>query len=304
MKINESFGPPSENDVVDETRRMESEVLTQLKSEFLEFVTQTRERLRLVSESLSELDREYMIQPQIIDQPVSVAEQLEAEPIVETEATPIQSETPEPTFESDSSVETDDTPVISRDLRYVAIGASTGGPGAIFDMLAAIGRRPKLGFAVVQHIADGFEPALTEWLTAELGIDVAVARHGEHLEMGMVRIAPGDHHLSIERGGKLVLDRHGAPVGGHRPSVEVLFKSLLEQPTQRVAAVLLSGMGSDGAAAMAELRAANVLTVAQDEGSCAVFGMPRAAIEGRAAALALAPSQIGRLLARVRGGQR
>ena len=94
MKINESFGPPSEHDVVDETRRMESEVLTQLKSEFLEFVTQTRERLRLVSESLSELDREYMIQPQIIDQPVSVAEQLEAEPIVETEATPISRRLP------------------------------------------------------------------------------------------------------------------------------------------------------------------------------------------------------------------
>ena len=202
-----------------------------------------------------------------------------------------------------SSVETDDTPVISRELRYVAIGASTGGPGAIFDMLAAIGRPPKLGFAVVQHIADGFETALTEWLAAELGIDVAVARHGEQLEMGSVRIAPGDQHLTIDRGGRLLLDRHGAPVGGHRPSVEVLFKSLLAQPARRVAAVLLSGMGSDGAAAMAELRLADVLTVAQDEGSCAVFGMPRAALEGRAAALVLAPPQIGRFLARAGGGQ-
>jgi two-component system chemotaxis response regulator CheB len=203
-----------------------------------------------------------------------------------------------------SSVETDDTPVISRELRYVAVGASTGGPGAVFDMLAAIGRRPRLGFAVVQHIAEGFEPALTEWLAAELGIDVAVARHGELLRAATVRVAPGDHHLSIDRGGRLRLDRQAAPVGGHRPSVEVLFRSLLEQPANRVAAVLLSGMGSDGATAMAELRAANVLTVAQDEASCAVFGMPRAAIEGRAAALALAPPQIGRLLARARGGQR
>ena len=79
MKINETFGPPSEQDVVDEPSRVETEVLTQLKSEFLEFVTQTRERLRLVSESLSELDREYMIQPPIIDQPVSVPQQPEAE---------------------------------------------------------------------------------------------------------------------------------------------------------------------------------------------------------------------------------
>jgi two-component system chemotaxis response regulator CheB len=203
-----------------------------------------------------------------------------------------------------SSVDDDDTPVISRELRFVAIGASTGGPGALFDLLAAIGRRPKLGFAVVQHIAEGFEPALTEWLAEELGIDVAVAGHGEHLRVGTVRVAPGDHHLSIDGGGRLRLDRSGALVGGHRPSVEVLFKSLLGQPANRVAAVLLSGMGSDGAAAMAELRAANVLTVAQDEASCAVFGMPRAAIERRAAALALAPPQIGRLLARAGGGQR
>lgn len=204
----------------------------------------------------------------------------------------------------DASGEDDDTPVISRELRYVAIGASTGGPGAVFDLLAAVGRRPKLGFAVVQHIAEGFESAFTDWLAAELGIDVAVARHGEHLKIGTVRIAPGDHHLSVDHGGRLRLDRRAAPVGGHRPSVEVLFRSLLGQPANRVAAVLLSGMGSDGAGAMAELRGANVLTVAQDESSCAVFGMPRAAIERRAAAVTLAPPQIGRLLVRAGGGAR
>lgn len=203
-----------------------------------------------------------------------------------------------------TTAEADDTRVISRELRYVAIGASTGGPGAVFDLLAAIGRRPCLGFAVVQHIAEGFESALTEWLAAELGIDVAVARHGERLKTGTVRIAPGDHHLSIDRSGRLRLDRRGSPVSGHRPSVEVLFKSLLGQPANRVAAVLLSGMGTDGAEAMAELRAANVLTVAQDEASCAVFGMPRAAIERRAACFALAPPQIGRLLARAGGALR
>lgn len=211
---------------------------------------------------------------------------------------------PSPAEFPDTVAQADDTPVISRELRYVAIGASTGGPGAIFDLLAAVGRRPKLGFAVVQHIAEGFETALTEWLAAELGIDVALARHGEHLRIGTVRIAPGGHHLSIDRGGRLRLDRRGAPVGGHRPSVEVLFKSLLSQPANRVAAVLLSGMGSDGAQAMAELRAVNILTVVQDQASCAVFGMPRAAIEGRAAAFALAPPQIGRLLVRAGGGKR
>ena len=200
-------------------------------------------------------------------------------------------------------VEEHEPPVVRRELRYVAIGASTGGPGAIHQLLAAIGQRPKFGVAVVQHIAEGFERTFSEWLAVELRMDVAVARHGEVLAAGMVRIAPPGQHLSVDRGGRLRLDEQAAAVRGHRPSVEILFRSLLQQPANRVAAVLLSGMGSDGAEAMSELRAADVLTMAQDEASCAVFGMPRAAIERRAAIFALAPSQIGRLLARAEGAR-
>jgi two-component system chemotaxis response regulator CheB len=201
------------------------------------------------------------------------------------------------------SLEPDDTPVISRELRYVAVGGSTGGPGAMYELLAALGRRTKVGVAVVQHIAHGFEGALAEWLATELGMNVAVARHGERLSSGKVRIAPPGHHMLVDRGGALRLDQLAAPVGGHRPAVEVLFRSLCDQPPSRVAAVLLSGMGSDGAEAMAALRNANVLTVVQNEASCAVFGMPRAAIDRRAAAFALAPPQIGRLLARAGGAK-
>jgi two-component system chemotaxis response regulator CheB len=197
-----------------------------------------------------------------------------------------------------AAAEKDDPPTISSELRYVAVGASTGGPGAVYDLLAATGPHSKVGIAVVQHIAEGFESVLTDWLALELGRDVAVARNGEHLRAGSVRIAPPGHHLSLDRGGRLHLDQLTAPVDGHRPSVEILFRSLLDQQASRVAAVLLSGMGSDGADAMAELRRANVLTIAQDEASCAVYGMPRAAVERRAAAYALAPTQIGRLLAR------
>ncbi len=199
--------------------------------------------------------------------------------------------------------EPDDTPVISRDLRYVAVGASTGGPGAVYELLAALGRRTRVGVAVVQHIAQGFEGALAEWLATELGMDVAVGRHGERLSSGKVRIAPPGHHMLVDRSGALRLDHLAAPVGGHRPAVEVLFRSLCDLPPNRVAAVLLSGMGSDGADAMATLRKANILTVAQNQASCAVFGMPRAAIDRRAAAFALAPPQIGRLLARACGAK-
>jgi two-component system chemotaxis response regulator CheB len=191
----------------------------------------------------------------------------------------------------------DITPAIMRELRFVAIGASTGGPGAVYHLLAALGRRTKVGVAFVQHIAEGFEGVLAEWLATELGMDVAVARHGEQLSSGKVRIAPPGLHLLVDRHGTLRLDELTAPVCGHRPAVEVLFRSLRDQPPGRVAAVLLSGMGSDGAEAMSELRNANVLTVVQDEGSCAIFGMPRAAINRRAAAFALSPPQIGRLLA-------
>jgi len=199
--------------------------------------------------------------------------------------------------------EPDDTPVISRDLRYVAVGASTGGPGAVYEVLAALGRRTRVGVAVVQHIAQGFEGALAEWLATELGMDVAVGRHGERLSSGKVRIAPPGHHMMVDRSGALRLDHLAAAVGGHRPAVEVLFRSLCDLPPNRVAAVLLSGMGSDGADAMATLRKANILTVAQNQASCAVFGMPRAAIDRRAAAFALAPPQIGRLLARAGGAK-
>ena len=199
--------------------------------------------------------------------------------------------------------EPDDTPAISRNLQYVAVGASTGGPGAVYELLEALGRRTRFGVAVVQHIAEGFEGALAEWLAAELGTDVAVARHGERLGPAKVRIAPPGRHMLVDPNGCLRLDQLAPPVGGHRPAVDVLFRSLRDHSPGRVAAVLLSGMGSDGAEAMAELRKADVLTVAQTEASCAVFGMPRAAIERRAAVVSLAPSQIGRLLERTGGGR-
>ncbi len=193
--------------------------------------------------------------------------------------------------------EPDDTPIVGRDLGYVAVGGSAGGPGAILEILRALGPTPGVGVAVVQHIAGGFEEIFAEWLVGEVGLDVAVARDGEGLSAGRVRLAPAGSHLMLDPGGILRLDGISDPVNGHRPAVDRLFRSLVVHPAKRVAAVLLSGMGSDGAEAMAELRRANVLTIAQSRGSCAIFGMPRAAIERRGVAFTLAPEQIGRLLA-------
>ena len=197
-----------------------------------------------------------------------------------------------------------DVAVVRRGLRYVAIGASTGGPGALCSLLQALGPNPPFGMAVVQHIAEGFESALAEWLAGESGLDVAVARDGESLSGGLVRFAPPGCHMLVSKYGRLVLDRRTPAENGHTPSVDVLFKSLLDHPPETVAAIQLSGMGNDGARGLVALRRKNVLTMAQDEASCAVFGMPRTAIESGGVAFTLEPGQIGRLLAHAAGARR
>jgi two-component system chemotaxis response regulator CheB len=204
-------------------------------------------------------------------------------------------------FVSDRPVE---VPAVRQGLRFVAVGASTGGPGALCEMLRAFGGSAGIGVAVVQHIAAGFEKVLAEWLAAETGLDVATARDGERLSPGSVRFAVAGGHLLLARDGVLHMDRSSPAVNGHNPSVDVLFRSLADHPPGTAAAVLLSGMGADGAEGMAELRRANVLTVAQEPASCAVFGMPRVAIEMGAVTFTLAPAQIGRLLTHAGGAGR
>jgi len=183
-------------------------------------------------------------------------------------------------------------------LRFLGVGASTGGPGAVRELLEGLGPRLGLGVAVVQHISPGFELGMADWLAAELRLDVRVAREGEPLAPGVVRIAPPDGHLRVDGEGRLELDRSTPPRRGHRPSADELFWSLAAHSPRETAGVLLSGMGDDGALGLAGLREAGGFTAVQDEASCAVFGMPRAALELGAAGLALAPVEIGRLLAR------
>jgi two-component system chemotaxis response regulator CheB len=188
-------------------------------------------------------------------------------------------------------------------LDYVAIGGSTGGPGAVVRLLKELGTDFRAGVAVVQHIADGFEHSFAEWLRQELSAAVRVAESGRALEPGTVRVAPVGKHLLIDRGGTLRLDCDTPPQRGHRPSADLLFRSLLSVGAHRVAAVLLSGMGDDGVDGMRALRDAGSLTLAQDESSSAVYGMPRLALESGAAELSLTPTEIGRFLSRLmRGG--
>jgi two-component system response regulator WspF len=174
----------------------------------------------------------------------------------------------------------------------VAIGASTGGPQALLTVLRGL-RRPLAGsIIVVQHLDEHFVDGLGKWLAGETGLDVQVALPGDLPEPGTIRIACTTDHL--------VLDRHGRfwhtaePVDFiHRPSIDVLFGSLLRAPAPPGTGVLLTGMGRDGAAGLKRLRDAGWDTIAQDEASSVVWGMPRAAIQMDAANHVLAIDQIG-----------
>ena len=184
-------------------------------------------------------------------------------------------------------------------VRYVAIGASTGGPWAVHALLSALPPSPPATVLVVQHIAPGFEEGFAEWLASDLHRDVRLARDGEAAAPGTVRIAPSGAHLILERGGVLRLDAVRSNRSVHRPSADELFLSCAESNPTVSAGVLLTGMGSDGAEVLAALRRAGGLTIAQDEPSSVVFGMPRAALEAGAVTIALPPGEIGALLARI-----
>jgi len=207
---------------------------------------------------------------------------------------------PQPRTERTASVKS----VRPRAVRFVAIGASTGGPEAVRQLLASLPRILPATVLVVQHIAPGFEEGLAEWLGGSLGRDVKVARAGEAAAEGVVRIAPNGAHLLLDRDGTLRLDAASPARGGHRPSVDELFLSCVHAHPRETAGVLLTGMGSDGADGLAALHDAGALTLVQDEASSVVFGMPRAALERGATKIALPPQELGQVLARCWQGEK
>jgi two-component system chemotaxis response regulator CheB len=159
----------------------------------------------------------------------------------------------------------------------LAIGASTGGPKAVLRLMADLPAAAQARVLIVQHIAKGFAAGFAEWLDRESPYRVRLARDGDPLEGGVALVAPNGVHLEVE--GERVHLAETEPVNCCRPSVDVLFRSLARSPlAPATVAVLLTGMGRDGADGMAELRARGAFNIAQDEASSAVFGMPRAAI--------------------------
>ncbi|WP_026370551.1 chemotaxis-specific protein-glutamate methyltransferase CheB [Kallotenue papyrolyticum] len=176
----------------------------------------------------------------------------------------------------------------------VVIGASTGGPRVVQQILRELPPSFPAAVLVVQHIADGFTAGMVDWLDACCALPVALASAGDLALPGHVYVAPDNLHLLIDREGVLGLSPHPALL--QRPSVDVTMERAAEAYGARVIGVLLTGMGRDGAIGLGAIRRAGGYTIAQDGDSCVVFGMPRAAIEVGAACEVLRPEAIaGRL---------
>jgi two-component system chemotaxis response regulator CheB len=183
---------------------------------------------------------------------------------------------------------------------HLAIAASTGGPPALRAVLGCLPATFGLPVLIVQHISSGFTAGLAAWLGAEIDLPVRIASDGERPKSG-VWLAPEGAHMLLAPGGTLVLDHTTAPAP-HRPAADVLFRSVAANVGKSAAAVVLSGMGADGAAGAAAVRAAGGITIAQDEATSAVFGMPRAAAEA-GAEYVLALEAIGPALASLSGAR-
>lgn len=179
-------------------------------------------------------------------------------------------------------------------IRYAALGASTGGPGAVLEILRQLPADFPLPIFLVIHISPTFSGALAEWLNAQTRIPVRHAEDGEplpsHGKTGVL-MAPPDRHLTV-RGGRVRLTAE-PEVHSCRPSVDVLFQSVAHELGGRAVACLLTGMGRDGAAGLLAVRQAGGITLAQDEETSVVFGMPREAILLGAASRVLPLGEIG-----------
>jgi two-component system response regulator WspF len=177
----------------------------------------------------------------------------------------------------------------------VAIGASTGGPLALSAMLAGWQAPQDVALVVVQHIDAAFADQLVHWLGGQLAMPVRAAAHGAPLAGGTVLVARTNDHLRLTR--ELQLRYDGEPRDlVYRPSIDVFFDSVARHWAGEATGILLTGMGRDGAAGLLALRKAGKHTIAQDEASCAVYSMPRAAAELSAAGQILSPDAINAFL--------
>ena len=167
--------------------------------------------------------------------------------------------------------------------KVLVVGASTGGTQALERLLTQLPANAP-GTVIVQHMPAGFTKAFADRLNASCQVEVKEAENGDTVANGKVLIAPGNRHTLIKRSGAqyFVEVKDGPLVGHHRPSVDVLFKSAAAHVGKNAIGIMLTGMGSDGASGMKMMKDAGSVNLAQDEKSCVVYGMPKAAVEAGA----------------------
>jgi two-component system chemotaxis response regulator CheB len=184
-------------------------------------------------------------------------------------------------------------------LELVAVGASTGGPGALRDMIAQLPHDYPVPIVVAQHLAAGFEPAMAQWLQATTSLKVQVAVSGAQLQPGLVLLGPSGQDIVVTRDGYISIDRAGP--GTYHPSADTLFSSAARWFGNTAIGVVLSGIGEDGVVGARALIHAGAQVLAQDRDSSAVYGMPGAVAKAGVASTIGSPQELARVLLRAQG---
>lgn len=206
-------------------------------------------------------------------------------------------ETPDARTQSAIPLSSFPPPACFSPFKVIAIGASTGGPQALHTILKQLPTNFPAPILCVQHISEGFLQGLVDWLAAECPMRIAIAQPGVFPKPGTVYFAPEQKHLQLDAQGRF-LATSTPPIAGHRPSATVLFQAVAACYPQSAIGVLLTGMGRDGADGLQAIAQAGGVTVAQDEQTCVVFGMPKEAIALGAAQHTLPISGIAPMLLR------
>jgi two-component system chemotaxis response regulator CheB len=191
---------------------------------------------------------------------------------------------------------------VGRPVDVIVIGASTGGPQALHEILSVLPATFPVPIVIVQHLVAGFTQNLVDWLASACALPVSLAQHGRHLSGGGVHVAPTGHDITIAE--RTLCLRPGPTERIHCPSINMLFQSVAVDYRASAVGVLLTGMGNDGATGLAELKRAGATTIAQDEASSIVYGMPRAAADLGVVDHVLPPRGVAQLLSVLVGRER
>lgn len=171
--------------------------------------------------------------------------------------------------------------VVLQNDKIVAIGTSTGGPRALQEIITKLPGNLPCGVLIVQHMPPGFTKSLADRLNSIASLTVKEAENNDVIQPGVVFIAPGDYHMTIENNSnkKIIKLNQSPPLGGHRPAVDPMFESVAKVYGDKVVGVILTGMGHDGSKGMQVIKQHRGYNIAEDQSTAVVFGMPKSAIE-------------------------